>query len=91
MWQKLFSGPWPDDDNLLPAAVHEQSKQRIQNYWLTRGWQLVLGEVVIWLVTVYQGVELAWAYGVLAMMIATTYVLGMISPFRILVLQDLAW
>ncbi len=53
MWRILFDAPFPDEKNMLPPAVRGQAERRIRGYWMSRGWQLVLGEVVLWAATVY--------------------------------------
>jgi signal transduction histidine kinase len=82
MWQKLFDAPWPDTSNLLPLPVQEQAAEKIRGYWRARGWQLVLGEVVIWIAATYQNVPLAKGYGVLALLVGIAYALGFLhAPF----------
>jgi len=82
MWQKLFDAPWPDAENLLPMPVQEQAAEKIRGYWRARGWQLVLGEAVIWIAATYQGVPSAKGYGLLALLIGVAYVLGFLrAPF----------
>lgn len=81
MWQKLFSAPWPDADNLLPASVQQQAEQQIRSYWIRWGWQFVLGEVVLWAIITYQEIAHAWVYGALAVLIGLGYLLGIPSSF----------
>ncbi len=78
MWQKLFSGPWPETENLLPPAVQAQAAQQIKRYWRANGWQLVLGAVVLWVAAIYQQVPFALLYSVLAALTGLVYVLGML-------------
>lgn len=82
MWQKLFSAPWPDTDNLLPDSVQQQAEQHIRSYWIKWGWQFVLGEVVLWAIVAYQGLPHAWVYGVLAALIGMGYLLGIPASFQ---------
>lgn len=84
MWQRLFSGPWPETENLLPSPVQAQAEAEIRNYWLTRGWQLVLGEIVLWAGAYYLDIPNAPLYGTLAMLIGVTYILGLIPRFKLL-------
>ncbi|MBN1284510.1 MAG: HAMP domain-containing histidine kinase [Anaerolineae bacterium] len=81
MWQKLFSGPWPEPENLLPPAIQRQAAQRIRVYWRAWGWQLVLGELVLWVAAIYQQTFYPSAYGAAAMMILLAYLLGMFPRF----------
>jgi signal transduction histidine kinase len=77
MWQKLFNGPWPDSQNLLPSPVQQQAAQRIRHYWQTRGWQLVLGEMILWIIlSRQQQVEHKTVYEILAGIVAIVYVIG---------------
>jgi hypothetical protein len=77
MWQKLFNGPWPDSQNLLPSPVQQQAALRIRHYWQTRGWQLVLGEVILWVIlSRQQQVEHKAVYEILAGIVAIVYVIG---------------
>ncbi|MCK6578591.1 MAG: HAMP domain-containing histidine kinase [Anaerolineae bacterium] len=76
MWRELFSGLLPDQDNLLPAPVQATAQAQIDRYWRTRGWQLVLGEVILWTAAVYQDVPYPWAYGILAGAVAFIYGVG---------------
>ncbi len=81
MWHRLFSGPWPESKNLLPPDVQEQAERLIRNYWRTRGWQLIVGEIALWAVTVYQQIPYTAVYGFLAGMITLGYVLGSLPGF----------
>lgn len=76
MWRELLTGLLPDSNNLLSPPVQAAAKGQIRHYWRTRGWQLVLGEVVLWAAAVYQNLPFAWAYGVLAASVGFIYVLG---------------
>ncbi|MEO8608416.1 MAG: HAMP domain-containing sensor histidine kinase [Chloroflexota bacterium] len=77
MWQKLFNGPWPDSQNLLPLPVQQQAAQRIRQYWQSRGWQLVLGEVILWVIlSRQQQVEHKGVYELLAGIVAVIYIIG---------------
>ncbi|NDJ63076.1 MAG: HAMP domain-containing histidine kinase [Chloroflexi bacterium] len=78
MWQRLCGGPWPDTDNLLPEAAQRQAAEEIRRYWRLWGWQLVLGEIVLWAATVAQGVPQTPIYGLLALLIAAAYGLGLL-------------
>jgi signal transduction histidine kinase len=83
MWRKLFNAPWPDDDNLLPLAVQQQAAARIRAYWIGHGWQLVLGELILWVAAIYQGVPASWVYGVLALLIGGAYLIGFL-PYPVI-------
>lgn len=77
MWQQLFSGPWPDSKNLLPSPVQQQAAGRIRRYWQTRGWQLVLGEAILWaILSRQQAVEHKGVYELLAGIVAVIYIIG---------------
>src|SRR5688572_1199105 len=78
MWQKLFNTPWPDRSNLVPPPVQAEAYRKILVYWKTHGWQLVLGEIILFVAANYRNVPLAWAYGVLAGMIVAAYLLGFV-------------
>jgi signal transduction histidine kinase len=82
MWRELFNAPWPDEENILPKPVQQQATARIYGYWRSRGWQLVAGEVVLWVAAYQWGVPHVAAYGLLAGIIALVYLLGML-PFTI--------
>ena len=75
MWRRLFNAPWPDQSDMR-AAVREQASQRIHSYWRTRGWQLVLGEVILWAAAYRREVEHPAAYGFLAGFITLAYLMG---------------
>jgi signal transduction histidine kinase len=80
----LFDSPWPDQENILPAPVQRQATDRIYGYWRSRGWQLVAGEIVLWVAAYRWGVPHAAAYGLLAGIIALVYLLGVLpAPFTI--------
>lgn len=76
MWRELLTGLLPDSNNLLPPPVQDAAKYQIRHYWRTRGWQLLLGEIILWAAAVYQNLPFAWAYGVLAAAVGFTYALG---------------
>lgn len=76
MWRKLFNAPWPDTHNVLPLPVQQQASHRIKSYWRSRGWELVVGEVVLWVAAVFQKAPGAPIYGFLAVMIGIAYLLG---------------
>jgi signal transduction histidine kinase len=76
MWRELFNAPWPDQDSLLPPPVQQQTNARIYDYWRSRGWQLVAGEIVLWIAAYQWGVDHAAAYGFLAGIIGVVYLLG---------------
>ncbi len=76
MWQKLLNAPWVETDGLLPIDVQQQAAKRINAYWRTRGWQLALGEVLLWIAAMYQGLPSPHLYGALAMCIALIYLFG---------------
>lgn len=76
MWRKLFNAPWPDDENVLPLPVQQEAAAKIQGYWKARGWQLVLGEVILWVAADYQHMTPAWAFGLLAFVIGAAYLSG---------------
>ncbi len=76
MWHKLFNGPWPDTNNLLPSPVQQQAAQRIRHYWQTRGWQLVFGEVILWVILSSQQIPHKTAYLVLAAPVVIIYIIG---------------
>ncbi|NDJ75877.1 MAG: HAMP domain-containing histidine kinase [Chloroflexi bacterium] len=80
MWRILFDAPWPDEADTLQRPASIQAAQRIRAYWRTRGWQLVLGEVVLWVAVVAWEVPHAPAYGFLAGVIALAVVLGLLPP-----------
>lgn len=79
MLRELFSGLLPDTDNLLPPSVQATAQTEIRRYWRTRGWQLVLGEVILWAAAVYQQMPHPWAYGVLAGAVVFAYGVGWVS------------
>ncbi len=79
MWRELFNAPWPDEENILPPPVQQQANARIYGYWRSRGWQLVIGEVVLWAAAYRWEVNRPGAYGVLAAIIALVYLLGLLS------------
>lgn len=74
----LFDSPWPDEENILPTPVQQQATARIYGYWRSRGWQLVAGEVVLWVAAYQWGVPHTVAYGLLAGIITLVYLLGML-------------
>ncbi len=74
----LFDSPWPDEENILPTPVQQQAIARIYDYWRSRGWQLVAGEVVLWVAAYRWGVPHTVAYGLLAGIITLVYLLGML-------------
>ncbi len=76
MWQKLLNAPWVDDDNLLPTAVQRQAAQQVNTYWRARGWQLVLGEMLLWASAAFQELPYPHLYGALAMCVALVYLFG---------------
>jgi signal transduction histidine kinase len=76
MWRTLFSAPWVERAALLPGDVQQQAAARINAYWRARGWQLALGEVVLWMAAVSQQLPFAPIYGALAMCIALIYLFG---------------
>jgi signal transduction histidine kinase len=78
MWHKLFNSLSPDSINLVPPPVQAEAYQKIRAYWKTHGWQLVLGEVILFVAANYRGVPHAWAYGVLAGIIVAAYLLGFV-------------
>lgn len=76
MWRELLTGLLPDSSNLLPPPVQAAAEREIRHYWRTRGWQLVLGEVILWAAAIYQEMPYPWAYGVLAGSVMFAYALG---------------
>jgi signal transduction histidine kinase len=60
----------------MRATVREQASQRIHSYWRSRGWQLVLGEVILWAAAHQRDVENPAAHGFAAGLIGVAYVLG---------------
>ncbi|MEM6528221.1 MAG: HAMP domain-containing sensor histidine kinase [Chloroflexota bacterium] len=54
MLRNLFNAPLPDSDSTLPEEVQQNAAQQIRRYWVTRNWQLVLGETVLWVATLFQ-------------------------------------
>jgi signal transduction histidine kinase len=76
MWQKLFNAPWPDSKNLLPSPVQHQAALRIRHYWQTRGWQLVLGEAILWIILSSQQMPHKTAYLLLAGLVVVVYLIG---------------
>lgn len=83
MWRKLFSGPWPDEANLLPPPVQQQALEQVKAYFITRGWQLVLGEVVLWAVVTYQKIDYAPVYGGLAIVITLAYAASFFAQYTL--------
>ncbi len=83
MWRELLNGLLPDSTNLLPPAIQADAARRIRQYWQSRGWQLVLGQVVLWAAAVYQQTPYAWAYGVLAGAIGFTYLVGCLGRYTV--------
>lgn len=77
MWQQLFSGPFPDTENLLPPDAQAQAARQIRGYWRSRGWQLVLGEIILWVAAISQHIPSAPYYGVLALAIIVIYFVGL--------------
>ncbi len=76
MWRRFFDTLLPDAENLLPAAVQQAAEGRIQQYWIAHGWQLVLGEAILWAAAGTQGLQPTWGYALLTGMVATMYALG---------------
>lgn len=76
MWRRLFDILLPDTENLLPAPVQEIARGRIHRYWMGYGWQLVLGEVILWAAAVFQELEPTWAYALLVVLVTVMYTLG---------------
>ncbi|MFN8530450.1 MAG: HAMP domain-containing sensor histidine kinase [Anaerolineae bacterium] len=89
MWQKLLNGPWVDSDNLLPEPVQRQAAQKINVYWRARGWQLVLGELLLWAVAAYQQLPYQHLYGALAMCIALVYLFGFFTEWALIWLSSI--
>lgn len=82
MWRNAFNAPWPDNANLLPAPVQAQAAREIRYYWQAHGWQLVLGEVILWAAAAHHSAPLAAGYGALALLIGLAYASGfMLSSF----------
>jgi signal transduction histidine kinase len=82
MWRELFNAPWPDETNILPAPVLQQATLRIYAYWRSRGWQLIVGEVILWIAAYRWDVAHDAAYGFLAGLITLVYLLGLLPvPF----------
>jgi signal transduction histidine kinase len=82
MLQKLFNAPWPDDKNILPSPAQQQAIREINGYWRSRGWQLVLGEIVLWAAAFRWHESQIKAYGFLAACIGLAYLLGFL-PSRL--------
>jgi signal transduction histidine kinase len=80
MWREQLNTPWPDDDNILPPPVQAQATRRIYDYWRSRGWQLVIGEVVLWVAAYRWAVPNVQVYGVLTGLISAVYLLGLLPP-----------
>jgi signal transduction histidine kinase len=83
MWRQLFDAPSPERTD-MPALVQRRAAQRVHDYWRTRGWQLILGEIVLWVYARSEHLEHHGAYGVLAGMMAFAYVLGLFPTLDIL-------
>jgi len=77
MWRKLFNAPWPDDQNILPSPIQQQAIRAIRTYWRARGWQLVLGEVVLWIAASRWHESHIGAYGFLVGCVALAYIIGL--------------
>ena len=84
MWQTLFNAPWPDERNILAAPIQKQAAQRIYSYWRSRGWQLILGEIILGASAIQYHVEHAGAYITLSGLIGIAYLLGFIPALNIL-------
>ncbi|MBN1681611.1 MAG: HAMP domain-containing histidine kinase [Anaerolineae bacterium] len=85
MWRELFNAPWPDEGSILPLEVQQQASRRIYDYWRSRGWQLVIGEVILWIAACSWDVPHAGVYGLLAVLIGLMFVLGVLpSSFAML-------
>ncbi len=78
IWQKLFNAPWPDTDNVLPLPVQQQAERKIRGYWQKRGWQLLLGEGILYVAAIYQHIKPEWVYGLLALLITAAYALSFV-------------
>ncbi len=76
-WRRLFDSLLPDVENLLPVPVQENAETRIRQYWASHGWQLVLGEVILWAAATFQSLQPTWVYALLAGFIAVMYGLGL--------------
>ncbi|MBI5957101.1 MAG: HAMP domain-containing histidine kinase [Chloroflexi bacterium] len=80
MWREQLNAPWPDNENILPPPVQAQATRRIYEYWRSRGWQLVMGEIILWVAAYRWAVPHVQAYGFLAGVIAVVYLLGLLPP-----------
>jgi signal transduction histidine kinase len=84
MLEKLFSAPWVDQSTLLPPPVQHQAAKEISIFWRTRGWQLVLGEFLLWAVAEYQNIPQKHFYLALAGFVAVVYALGFMPSLTLL-------
>jgi signal transduction histidine kinase len=78
MWREQFNAPWPDQQAILPLPVQQQATRRIYGYWRARGWQLVMGEIILCVAAYRWQVPHVGAYGFLAGVIALVYALGLL-------------
>jgi signal transduction histidine kinase len=79
MWWKLFDAPFPDASSIVPAAAQEQAAAHVRSYWKSRGWQLALGEWVVWGASIYQGEVVASPYLGFALLISVAYLIGLLE------------
>jgi signal transduction histidine kinase len=89
MWRQLFDAPFPDATSTLPPDVQGQALQAARGYWRSRGWQLVLGEVVLWGAALYRDTPHAEFYFVLALIIGMAYLLGFVRSVMVWLLGTL--
>lgn len=83
MWQRLFSALFPDAENLLPAPAQQQAEERIRHYWLSRGWELMLGEIILWTVLMSR-MPNAQPFGVLVAALFGLHLIGIVRDWTAL-------
>lgn len=80
MLRKLFDAPFPESQSTLPNPLHDTAAEQIRGYWRSRGWQLVLGEIVLYAAAVYRGEPYPQVYLVLAVLMGLAYLMGVFAP-----------
>ncbi|MEL7234551.1 MAG: hypothetical protein AAGK74_08645 [Chloroflexota bacterium] len=77
MLRNLFNAPLPDSDSTLPEEVQQRAEKQVRRYWVTRNWQLVLGETVLWIATMFQSeTTFPQIYIITATLIGMSYLLA---------------
>lgn len=82
MLQRLFSALFPERERLLPRPTLPTAEEGVRRYWFTRGWEFVLGEVILWSVMTVRETSYFINYLPYGLVLGGLYVLSLLLLAR---------